>query len=72
MGKKIKLGEDEYELDNLSEQAKKTLRSLEFTTSRIKELTNMQVLLRRAKNGYVDSLKQEMLSKKAGLLFGDD
>jgi hypothetical protein len=72
MSKRIKLGEDEYEVDNLSDQARKTLGSLEFTTSQIKELTNLQVLLRRAKNSYVDSLKQEMLSKKAGLLFGDD
>jgi hypothetical protein len=72
MGKRIKLGEHEYEVDNLSDQARKTLGSLEFTSNKIKELTNMQMLLRRAKNSYVDSLKQEMLSNKAGLLFGDD
>jgi hypothetical protein len=72
MTRRIKLGEVEYEVDNLSDQARKTLGSLEFTSNNIKELTNMQMLLRRAKNSYVDSLKQEMLSNKAGLLFGDD
>jgi len=29
-------------------------------------------LLRRAKNSYVDSIKQEMIADKAGFLFGDD
>ena len=70
--KKIKFDDKEYEVENLSDQAKAALASLQFTTTRIQELSNMQKLLLSAKNNYVENLKQEMLSSKAGLLFGDD
>ena len=72
MGQKIKLDDREYSVENLSDQGKATLASLQFTTTRMQELTNMQALLQRAKNSYVDSLKKEMLSRKSGFLFGDD
>ena len=72
MGQKLKLGENEYEVENLSDQAKATLASLRFADTRIQELVNMQSLLQRAKNSYIDSLKKEMLTNKAGLLIGDD
>lgn len=72
MGQKLKLGENEYEVENFSDQAKATLASLQFADTRIQELGNMQSLLQRAKNSYIDSLKKEMLSSKAGLLIGDD
>ena len=72
MGKKIKLDDMEYEVENLSDQAKATFAYLQYTTTRMEELGNMQALLQRAKNSYVESLKQEMLSSKAGLLFRDD
>jgi hypothetical protein len=72
MGQKIKLDDKEYDLGNLSDHAKATLASLKFASSRMQELTNMQALLQRAKNSYVDSLKKEMLSSKSGFQFGDD
>ena len=72
MGLKINLDGNEYDVENLSDQAKATLASLEFATTREKELKNMQALLQRAKNSYVDSLKKEMRSSKSGFLFGDD
>ncbi len=72
MGQKIKLDDKEYEAENLSDQARATLASLQFATKRMKELNNMQAVLQRAKNSYVDSLKKEMISKKSGLLFGED
>ena len=72
MGQKLKLGKDEYEVENLSDQAKATLASLRFADTRMQELSNMQSLLRRAKNSYIDSLKKEMLANKAGLLIDDD
>ena len=70
--KKIKFDDKEYEVENLSDQAKAAFASLQFTTTRIQELSNMQKLLLSAKNNYVENLKQEMLLSKAGLLFGDD
>lgn len=72
MGQKIKLDDKEYEAENLSNQARATLASLQFATTRMQELNNMQAVLQRAKNSYVDSLKKEMLSNKSGLLFGED
>lgn len=72
MGQKIKIEDKEYDLENLSDQGKATFVMLKFATTRIKELTNMQTLLQRAKNSYVESLKQEVLSSKAGLLLEND
>jgi hypothetical protein len=72
MGQKIKIEDKEYDAENLSDQGKATLVSLKFATMRMKELTNMQALLMRARNSYVESLKQEMLSSKAGFLLEND
>jgi len=72
MAQKIKLGDAEYEVENLSDQAKAYIATLKFTDTRLHELTNMRALLQRAKNSYVDSLKKEMLSSKAGFLFDDE
>ena len=72
MGQKIKLEDKEYNVANLSDQAQATVTALQFVTTRMQELNNMQALLQRAKNSYVDSLKKEMISNKSGLLFGRD
>ena len=71
MSQKIKLDDKEYDLSDLSDKGKATLASLQFATLRIKELNNMQALLVRAKNSYVESLKKEMISSKAGYLLED-
>ena len=70
MGQKVKLGEKEYDVEDWSDRAKATLTSLQFATTRLQELNNMQAILQRAKNSYIESLKKEMLSTKAGLQFG--
>ena len=72
MGKNIKLDDKEYAVENMSDRAKATLALLQYTNKREKELTSMQALLQRAKNSYLDSLKKEMLSSKAGFLLTDD
>ena len=72
MGQKIKLDDKEYDVESLSDQAKQTLAALQFANNRMQELTNMQALLQRAKNSYTDNLKKEMLTDKAGFLFGED
>lgn len=68
---KVKLGDQEFEVDKLSDKGKATLASYQFATQRTQELVNMQALLQRAKNSYIESLKQEMLSQKAGYLLED-
>lgn len=72
MAKKLKVDDIEYDVDELSDNARAQLTSLQFVDQRLKELTNMSALLQRAKNSYVDGLKREMIADKAGLLFGDD
>ena len=72
MGQKIKFEDKEYEVEDLSGQAKKMLALLKFVTSRIQETNNMHALLQKARSSYIKSLKQEMLSNKAGVLFGED
>ena len=72
MAQKLKLDDKEYDISDLSENARAQLTSLQFVDEKLKELTNMQALLQRAKNSYVEGLKKEMISNKAGLLFGDD
>jgi hypothetical protein len=72
MARKIKLEDKEYDVEHLSDNAKVTLTSLQFVSSRITELSNMSALLQRAKNSYVNSLKKEMLTEKAGILLEDD
>ena len=75
MDQKFKLGDKEYDvenLENLSDQAKAILASLQFATARVQELNNMQALLQRAKKSYIETIKMEMVASKAGLLLGDD
>jgi len=69
MSGKIKIDNTEYNLDDLSDSAKSALSSLQFTTNHIKELSNMLALLEKAKVGYIDTLKREMLKEKSGYLF---
>lgn len=72
MNQKIKLDDTEYEVENLSEKGRATLASLQFTTTKMQELNNLQALLQRAKNSYIESLRQEVVASKAGFLVGDD
>ena len=72
MATKIKIGDKEINTKDLSDIAKGQAASLQFANDRLKELINMQALLNRAKNSYLQSLKQEMLSSKAGYLLNDD
>lgn len=72
MEQKVKIGDKEYDLDQLSTGAKSAIASLQFTNRRIAELNSMRALMLRAKNSYIDSLKKELISNKAGLLLSDD
>jgi hypothetical protein len=72
MVKSVKIGDIDYDLDSLSSDAKVKVSSIQFIDQQVRELTNMQALLQRAKKSYIESLKLEMLSDKAGFLFSDD
>ena len=69
MGKKITIDEKTYDLDDFSDNAHAQLASLQFTMNKLSELNNMQALLTRAKNSYMESVKKEILAQKAGIVF---
>jgi hypothetical protein len=72
MAEVINLDGKEYAIEELSEKARGVFTALQFTTERLQELVNTQALLIRARNSYIDGIKKEMLSDKAGFLFGSD
>ena len=72
MSEKIKLDDKEYEVENLSDKAKGVLSALQFANIRMNELKDMQAIMYRAKNSYIEGLKAEMLSAKSGLILEDD
>lgn len=72
MGNQIQIDEVLYDLDDLSDQAKASILLLQFSEKRLQELINMKALLQRARNSYLDSLRQEVLADKAGLLFDEN
>lgn len=72
MGKIIKLDNEEYEAENLSDQAQATLASLKFIEVRLQELTNLRAVLMNSKNSYIENLKKEILSNRSGFLFEGD
>ena len=72
MSDKINLDGKEYDVENFNETEKATFDSLKFVSIKIDQLVNMQALLKRAKQSYIEDLKQEVLSSKAGLLLGED
>ena len=69
---KIKLDDKEYDIANLSDSARKLTDSLQNVSARIQELNNMVAILTKAKRAYIEGLKSEMLSAKAGFDFGSD
>lgn len=72
MAQKFKLDENEYDVSELNENSRAQLTSLTFVDEKLRELKNMHALLQRAKNSYVESLKKEVISDKAGFLLDDD
>ena len=71
MAQKIKIDNYEYDIDNLSDTAQKVVELLRGLDQVINEKNNMSALLVRAKKAYIEDLKSEMLSQKAGFDFSE-
>tara|TARA_Y100000385_G_C12485740_1_gene380927 strand:+ start:135 stop:350 length:216 start_codon:yes stop_codon:yes gene_type:complete len=69
---KIKLDDKEYDIANLSDRARELTDALQNVSARIQESNNMVAILNKAKRAYIEGLKSEMLSAKAGFDFGSD
>ena len=72
MVKKIQLDDKQYDVSNISDEGKKTIQSLTFVDRKLKELVALKIIINRAKKSYISDLKKEIVSKKAGLVFGDN
>ena len=72
MGEKIKFDGKEYDPNNLSELAVSAVVSLQFISTRLTELKNMQALLKLTRATCIEKIKSEILSEKAGIVLGDN
>lgn len=76
MTQKIKFDDVEYDVDQLSDSAKKLLSLYKHANAQYQEAVNMRAIMTRAKNSYLSELKSEMVQGKTGLdlsdLFSDD
>ena len=66
---KIQLDDKEYDVVKLSDRAKKLTHDLQDVSARIQVSQNMVAVLTKAKRAYIEELKSEMLSAKAGFDF---
>ncbi len=76
MSKTFKIEGHEYKLQDLSEAGQSMYASLVFVGTSLAQKKDEIALLTRAKNGYIEDLKTEVIEKKTGVdlgaLFGDD
>ena len=69
---KIQLDDIDYEVEELTGDAKRLLGQIQNITARIQEAQNMSAIVTKAKKAYIADLKTEMLSAKAGLFFDNE
>ena len=69
---KIKIDDKEFETGGLGSEGKKTFAALKFVTEQMTEKKNSLALLTKARKGYIDEIKKEIISAKGGFLFEDD
>ena len=71
MEKKFKFEGAEYSTENLSEGITQRFLRLQFVQQKLQELQDNSALLNKAKNGYIEDLKSEIISGKLGVDLGD-
>jgi len=68
---KISIDNNEYSIENLTDEGKRLTSHLQAIDVQIKEKNNLIAVLTKAKKAYISDLKSEMLSKKAGFDFSE-
>ena len=63
----VKIDDEEYVVAELNEPCKALIAQLNIIEAKLSETKNMQAVLTRAKNSYVQGLKEEIIRTKAGL-----
>ena len=72
MSTKIKIDDTEYDLAELSSEKKSVVDKYIYASNRLEYLNKMIKHLERAKESYINNIKAEVLSNKAGLFANMD
>ena len=75
MIKTVKLGEQDYDVSDLSEEGRSLLTSFQMATNRMQEAENLLAVFTKARRAYIADIKNEMIQGKTGIdlsaLFSD-
>ena len=71
MTQRFKIDGIEYETSDLSEGSKALVLHMSHVQLRLKEISNNMALLAKAKNGYIEDMKTEIIQKRTGVDFSD-
>ncbi len=76
MTQRFRIDGAEYDAALLPKEGQALLDLMTFAQARVRELTNQQALLTKAKNAYIADLKSEIVQGRTGVdlgaLFSDD
>ena len=67
----FKFDNKSYRLDDFSENGQEIFSNLFFVTNHIEQLKNSLAVLNRAKNGYIEDLKLEVIEEKSGIVISE-
>ena len=67
--KKVRIDGTDYEVDSLSDTAKKIVHELTLLEANLQDKQNIFQVFKKAKNAYMLDLKTEIINAKAGLDF---
>ena len=68
---RFRLDGKEYETQQLSQECRELVERLRFVRLTIQDIENRMALLSKAKNGYIEDLKTEIIQERTGVDFGD-
>ena len=71
MDQRFKVDGREYEISSLGQEGKELVGKLTFINVKLQELQNSIALLSKAKNGYIEDLKTEIIQERTGVDFSD-
>ena len=71
MTQRFKIDGIEYETSDLSEEAKALVVHMSHVQLRLNEISNNMALLAKAKNGYIEDMKTEIIQERTGVDFSD-
>ena len=71
MDQRFKIDGREYEISSLGQEGKELVGKLTFINVKLQELQNSVALLSKAKNGYIEDLKTEIIQDRTGVDFSD-